>query len=896
MRLISCYITGFGAIKEYSYDFSGGLNAICQENGWGKTTFSVFLKAMFFGMDYSSRTKVLTERKHYLPWDGGICGGSLVFEANGKAYRVERTFGRTDKEDTFRLLDVDTGLESVDFSEDLGEELFQVDRDSFEKSIFIPQSAITTTMTDRLNAKMGNLASAKDDINNFDAAVSRVSEQRKNYTRKSKVNNGRLNVIKEELSRCNEIIDKKSAVIDGYRKQTDRLEEKKKSLNWLEAEKDRVAETIREQSKKEQDMGAYRQQREFLAKQQEELGTLDDFFASGLPTNEEQKTLEDVERQYDLSKRTEQDLVIKFPPEQQITKWQELFPQNIPTEEEYESWVEKARYMQELRLQGKHAGLSEETAQQLEQLKFFFAKKVPTEQELQQVEKDVVTLSKLEGRIVEQDENYRNLRARADIATKEETEGGKMAGILVLFILFVALLLGGFAFRMFAPDAEGSVIFQILCFGGAVGSVVAAIMQVARVVSFRRSRQTDLMQQLSEAQDALNQSQKQRDELASHIREFLSDFLLTPSDNMQQMVYEIRVNLERYLRLQEEEQQATANTTDVVEEMADVRMELYTALDHYADVYQMDLYHEGCEMDLLEHLKRDMESYDSYQFSKKQYDLLQITMEEQGKLLGEYLDRFPIEKSLSAADGLKLVRSHMQRYGQLQEEIEKLQKEIRQFADSSQVEEAALSVEQLQEKQHQLDEEIRQIHKGITQDNESLLQLVDELDAIEDAENRRDVLLEERAECERKVELLTKTEEFLKLAREQFLSTYMRPLRQGMEHYMTMLDGKYQGAASEMDFDITMDLSVQVRSNGATHSSEYLSHGYQDLVGLCARFALVDVLYRKEQPVILLDDPFTNLDEDKIDRALRLLTEIARERQIIYFTCHESRMPNKITN
>ena len=67
-------------------------------------------------------------------------------------------------------------------------------------------------------------------------------------------------------------------------------------------------------------------------------------------------------------------------------------------------------------------------------------------------------------------------------------------------------------------------------------------------------------------------------------------------------------------------------------------------------------------------------------------------------------------------------------------------------------------------------------------------------------------------------------------------------------------------------------------------------------MGLCARFALVDVLYRKEQPVILLDDPFTNLDEDKIDRALRLLTEIARERQIIYFTCHESRMPNKITN
>ena len=56
MKLISCYITGFGTIKEWSYDFSDGMNALCQENGWGKTTFSVFLKAMFYGMDYSART------------------------------------------------------------------------------------------------------------------------------------------------------------------------------------------------------------------------------------------------------------------------------------------------------------------------------------------------------------------------------------------------------------------------------------------------------------------------------------------------------------------------------------------------------------------------------------------------------------------------------------------------------------------------------------------------------------------------------------------------------------------------------------------------------------------------------------------------------------------------
>ena len=64
---------------------------------------------------------------------------------------------------------------------------------------------------------------------------------------------------------------------------------------------------------------------------------------------------------------------------------------------------------------------------------------------------------------------------------------------------------------------------------------------------------------------------------------------------------------------------------------------------------------------------------------------------------------------------------------------------------------------------------------------------------------------------------------------------------------MAILDDKYKDSVKDMDFDITMDLSVQVLSQGSTHSSDYLSHGYRDLVGLCARFALVDVLYHKEQ-------------------------------------------------
>ena len=78
MRISKCYIAGFGRLKSFEYEFKDGFNIILEENGWGKTTFSIFLKSMFYGLEYSpNKRKALTERRHYAPWDGGVFGGSL---------------------------------------------------------------------------------------------------------------------------------------------------------------------------------------------------------------------------------------------------------------------------------------------------------------------------------------------------------------------------------------------------------------------------------------------------------------------------------------------------------------------------------------------------------------------------------------------------------------------------------------------------------------------------------------------------------------------------------------------------------------------------------------------------------------------------------------------------
>ena len=52
MKLIKCHIDGFGAFSHRDFDFEDTFTTVLEENGFGKTTLSQFLKAMFYGLMY----------------------------------------------------------------------------------------------------------------------------------------------------------------------------------------------------------------------------------------------------------------------------------------------------------------------------------------------------------------------------------------------------------------------------------------------------------------------------------------------------------------------------------------------------------------------------------------------------------------------------------------------------------------------------------------------------------------------------------------------------------------------------------------------------------------------------------------------------------------------------
>ena len=51
MRILSCYIAGFGKFAEQKFDFTAPLTVIRGDNGWGKTTLADFLRCMLYGLD-----------------------------------------------------------------------------------------------------------------------------------------------------------------------------------------------------------------------------------------------------------------------------------------------------------------------------------------------------------------------------------------------------------------------------------------------------------------------------------------------------------------------------------------------------------------------------------------------------------------------------------------------------------------------------------------------------------------------------------------------------------------------------------------------------------------------------------------------------------------------------
>lgn len=159
----------------------------------------------------------------------------------------------------------------------------------------------------------------------------------------------------------------------------------------------------------------------------------------------------------------------------------------------------------------------------------------------------------------------------------------------------------------------------------------------------------------------------------------------------------------------------------------------------------------------------------------------------------------------------------------------------------------------------------------------------------ERAEMREELLSEKGALEERyekyidNLETVMLTKKYLESAKENMTSKYLGKTKSGFEKYSSLISGE-QGS-----FDMDTSFAISKTEGSKTHPAEAYSRGMRDLYGIAVRFALIDSLYENEEPFVILDDPFISLDDEKCKKAIGIIKEISKGRQIIYFTCSESR-------
>ena len=236
MKLLSLHIENFGKLSNFDYVFQDGINIINQANGWGKTTFACFLKAMFYGMEKRGRLKAyLADRSRFAPWQGGVYGGSVIFEHNQKVYKVLRTFSQTPEGDRFELVDVKSGSISRDFSIRLGEEIFGVGSDTFSLTTFFGQGELEGEINDEVRAFLTGANGLNADMQASEGAIGKLDKSIKNLKNQipSMIEINQVQNKKEALNeKLRELEENKKIIAEGISVREEKLNSLKHNVNY----------------------------------------------------------------------------------------------------------------------------------------------------------------------------------------------------------------------------------------------------------------------------------------------------------------------------------------------------------------------------------------------------------------------------------------------------------------------------------------------------------------------------------------------------------------------------------------------------------------------------------------------------------------------------------------
>ncbi|HAL59405.1 MAG TPA: hypothetical protein DCP64_08340, partial [Sarcina sp.] len=204
-----------------------------------------------------------------------------------------------------------------------------------------------------------------------------------------------------------------------------------------------------------------------------------------------------------------------------------------------------------------------------------------------------------------------------------------------------------------------------------------------------------------------------------------------------------------------------------------------------------------------------------------------------------------------------------------------------------QIRESRQSPAALRRRREEIQEELLQCRAQETDVEDRLADLVREREERDAMREELDELCAQQKKDTASYRQIRMASQLLQKAKESLTSRYADPIRTNFCRYWETITGY---AANHVYVDANSHITIG--EGGKQRDAALFSTGWRDLTGICLRAALADAMYpaeRSERPPLILDDPFTNLDDEKIEGAMHFLEETGRHYQILYFTCSITR-------
>lgn len=171
----------FGRLDKAELSLEDGLNLLELPNEGGKSTWCVFLLAMFYGIDTSRRAAkgTIPAKTKYKPWSGAAMEGRIELEWQGREITIERRSKGRVPMGEFRAYETASGLPVRELTaENCGLLLLGVEEAVFERSAFLRQAGLAVTQTGALEQRLGALVTTGEETVSYSETERRLRDWR----------------------------------------------------------------------------------------------------------------------------------------------------------------------------------------------------------------------------------------------------------------------------------------------------------------------------------------------------------------------------------------------------------------------------------------------------------------------------------------------------------------------------------------------------------------------------------------------------------------------------------------------------------------------------------------------------------------------------------------------